>query len=277
MSPATSVLDDIIAGVREDLEVRAREVSWEQLRDESDAQPAAVDPMPAFRSAGVQVIAEVKRASPSKGDLAEIADPAALAQQYAAAGAAAISVLTERRRFRGSIDDLRAVRARVDIPVLRKDFLVTPYQLWEARAAGADLVLLIVAGLEPTLLADLHAEAVSLGMTPLVEVHDESEVEVAAAAGAQLVGVNARDLRTLEVDPDCFAKVAGALPQGVVRVAESGIRRPDDVAQLVAHGADVVLVGETLVRSDDPGRTLSELRRAGAAGAPRPALDSLRP
>ena len=270
MSRPTSVLDDIIAGVREDLDVREREVSWEQLRDEVEAQPPALDPMPAFRSSGVQVIAEVKRSSPSKGDLAEIADPAALAERYAAAGAAAISVLTERRRFKGSLDDLRAVRARVATPLLRKDFLVTRYQLWEARAAGADLVLLIVAGLDGTLLADLHAEAVALGLTPLVEVHDEVEVEAAVSAGAQLIGVNARDLRTLEVHPDCFTRVSPLIPAGIVRVAESGITTPADVSDLVAHGADVVLVGEALVRSDNPGERLAELCAAGATGAPRP-------
>jgi indole-3-glycerol phosphate synthase len=275
MSPVASVLDEIIAGVREDLESREREVPWERLRDEVQAMAPALDPMPGFRSHGVQVIAEVKRASPSKGDLAPIDDPAGLAARYAEAGAAAVSVLTERRRFKGSLDDLRAVRERVEVPLLRKDFIVTRYQLWEARAAGADLVLLIVAGLAPSALADLHAEAVSLGLTPLVEVHDEREVETAVAAGAQLVGVNARDLRTLEVHADCFERVAPLIPEGLVRVAESGITGPDDVARVVAHGADVVLVGEALVRSADPGRTLTELRRAGAAGPARPVLDPI--
>ncbi len=277
MSRATTVLDEILAGVREDLEQRQREVTWQQLRDEVDAQTAALDPMPALRGAGVQVIAEVKRASPSKGDLADIPDPALLAQRYATAGAAAISVLTEPRRFKGSLADLRAVRARVEVPVLRKDFLVTPYQLWEARAAGADLVLLIVAGLDRPLLADLHAEAVSLGMTPLVEVHDVEEVEVAVGVGAQLIGVNARDLKTLEVDPERFAKVTPAIPDGVVRVAESGVSGADDVGELASHGADVVLVGEALVRAGDPAQALTELLEAGAAAEARPAGETLRP
>ena len=158
------------------------------------------------------MIAEVKRRSPSKGDLAPITDPAALAAAYETGGAAVVSVLTEERRFGGSLADLRAVRAAVDIPVLRKDFIVTTYQLWEARAAGADLVLLIVAGLPADELERLHAEAVSLGLTPLVEVHDEAEVEVALAAGARLVGVNARNLRTLDVDPGTFARVAPLIP-----------------------------------------------------------------
>jgi indole-3-glycerol phosphate synthase len=269
---AASVLDEIIAGVREDLAVRERDVPLEALRDLVADAPPALDPMPALRGPGVSVIAEVKRASPSKGHLADIPDPTTLAKHYAEGGAAAISVLTEERRFKGSLDDLRAVRAAVDTPLLRKDFLVTSYQLWEARAAGADLVLLIVAGLAPHQLAELHGEAVSLGLTPLVEVHDEAEVDVALEAGAILVGVNARDLRTLEVDRGTFARVAPLVPEGVVRVAESGIRHAADVAELVGQGADVVLVGETLVRTGDPVGALHELRAAGAGAPARPAV-----
>ena len=269
---AASVLDEIIAGVREDLAVRERALPLDVLRDlVADAAPA-LDPMPALRAPGVSVIAEVKRASPSKGHLADIPDPTTLAKSYAEGGAAAISVLTEERRFKGTLDDLRAVRATVDTPLLRKDFLVTSYQLWEARAAGADLVLLIVAGLDPHELAELHAEAVSLGLTPLVEVHDETEVDVALAAGASLVGVNARDLRTLEVHRDCFSRVAPQIPDGVVRVAESGIRDAADVAELVAQGADVVLVGEALVRTGDPVATLHDFREAGAGAPARPTV-----
>ncbi len=269
---AASVLDEIIAGVREDLAVRERDLPFEALRDlVADAAPA-LDPMPALRAPGVAVIAEVKRASPSKGDLADIPDPTMLAKHYAEGGAAAISVLTEQRRFKGSLEDLRAVRAAVTTPLLRKDFIVTSYQLWEARAAGADLVLLIVAGLDPHELAELHGEAVSLGLTPLVEVHDEAEVDVALTAGARLVGVNARDLRTLEVHRDCFARVAPLIPDGVVRVAESGIRDAADVAELVGQGADVVLVGEALVRTGDPVATLHDFRAAGAGAPARPAV-----
>ncbi len=271
---AASVLDEIIAGVREDLAVRERALPLGALQDLVADSPPALDPMPMLRSPGVQVIAEVKRASPSKGHLADIPDPTVLARHYAEGGAAAISVLTEERRFRGSLEDLRAVRAAVPTPLLRKDFLVTPYQLWEARAAGADLVLLIVAGLDPHELAELHAEAVSLGLTPLVEVHDEPEVDVALAAGARLVGVNARDLRTLEVHRDAFARVAPSVPEGVVRVAESGIRDAADVADLVAHGADVVLVGEALVRTGDPTATLRDFLAAGAAAPARPPHDA---
>ncbi|GAA1942198.1 indole-3-glycerol phosphate synthase TrpC [Nocardioides marmoribigeumensis] len=269
---AASVLDEIIAGVREDLAAREQALPLDALRDLVADTAPALDPMPVLRGPGVQVIAEVKRASPSKGHLADIPDPTVLAARYAEGGAAAISVLTEQRRFKGSLEDLRAVRAAVPTPLLRKDFLVTSYQLWEARAAGADLVLLIVAGLDPHELAELHAEAVSLGLTPLVEVHDEDEVGVALDAGARLVGVNARDLRTLEVHRDAFARVAPRIPDGVVRVAESGVRDAADVADLADQGADVVLVGEALVRTGDPAVAVRDFLAAGAGAPARPPL-----
>ena len=203
-----SVLDDIVAGVREDLAQRQDEVSETDLRAAlADVDPPR-DPMPHLRAPGSSVIAEVKRRSPSKGALAEIADPAALAQQYVAGGAAAISVLTEERRFSGSLDDLRLVRAAVDVPVLRKDFIVEPYQVLEARAAGADLVLLIVAALDDDTLRRLHDQARELGMAVLVEVHDEPETERAVTLGAELLGVNARNLKTLAVDDDTFGRLA---------------------------------------------------------------------
>jgi indole-3-glycerol phosphate synthase len=198
------------------------------------------------------VIAEVKRRSPSKGDLADIPDPAALATAYERGGAAAISVLTEERRFGGSLADLHAVRAAVDVPVLRKDFVVEPYQLLEARAAGADLVLLIVAALHGDVLQSLYDHTRELGLTALVEVHDEPETERALAMGARLVGVNARNLKTLEVDPATFGKLAPLVPADVVTVAESGIAGVADVRRFVSEGADVVLVGEALVRDGDP-------------------------
>ena len=259
-----SVLDEIIDGVRADLAEREAAVPLDELRRTTEELTPPLDPMPTLSAPGISVIAEVKRRSPSKGALADIPDPAALASAYEAGGAAVISVLTEQRRFGGSLDDLRAVRARVGIPVLRKDFIVTPYQLWEARAARADLVLLIVAALDQPLLESLHAEAVALGLTPLVEVHDEPEVQRAVAAGARLVGVNARNLKTLEVDRDAFARVAPAVPAGTVTVAESGIRGPEDVVTLARLGADVVLVGETLVRGDDPATAVADLVTAGA-------------
>jgi indole-3-glycerol phosphate synthase len=255
-----SVLDDIVAGVREDLAAR------QATRPEADLAavvadlPAPRDPMPSFRSAGLSVIAEVKRRSPSKGALADIPDPAALATAYHAGGADAISVLTEQRRFGGSLDDLRAVRSAVPTPLLRKDFVVTGYQLLEARAAGADLVLLIVAALDDPTLKDLHEQARELGLTVLTEVHDEDEVGRALGVGAELVGVNARNLKTLDVDPDTFARLAGQLPADVVKVAESGISGTEDAARYAGQGADVVLVGEALVKDGDPRAAVAAMK-----------------
>jgi indole-3-glycerol phosphate synthase len=259
-----SVLDEIVDGVRLDLAEREAAVPLEQVKDAARRAPDALDPLPRFRDSGVSVIAEVKRSSPSKGSLAEIADPAALAADYEAGGAATISVLTEHRRFGGSLEDLRAVRERVSVPVLRKDFIVTSYQLWEARAAGADLALLIVAALDQVRLECLVDRAGSIGLTPLVEVHDEDEVDRALAAGATLIGVNARSLKTLEVDRDTFARLAPRIPDDVVRVAESGVRGPHDVFEYAKQGADVVLVGESLVRGKDPRAAVADLVAAGA-------------
>ena len=220
--------------------------------------------MPAFRASGVSVIAEVKRASPSRGEIAPIDDPAALAVEYESGGAAAVSVLTEQHRFGGSLADLRAVRGKVAIPVLRKDFITSSYQLWEARAAGADMALLIVAALDQPALVSLVERAVSVGLTPLVEVHDEAELERALEAEARLIGVNARNLHTLEVDRDAFARLAPRIPDDVVRVAESGVRGPRDVIDHARAGADVVLVGETLVTDANPRSTVADLVAAGA-------------
>jgi indole-3-glycerol phosphate synthase len=260
-----SVLDDIVAGVREDLAVRRAAVSEADLVETVKSLPAPYDPIPVFGSPGLSVIAEVKRRSPSKGALADIADPAALAAAYAAGGADAISVLTEQRRFGGSLEDLRAVRAAVSTPVLRKDFIVTGYQLLEARAAGADLVLLIVAALDGSLLEELHQQARSLGLTVLTEVHDEDEIGRVVDVGAELVGVNARDLRTLEVHRDTFGRLATLLPDDVVKVAESGIGGPEDAARYAAQGADVVLVGEALVRDGDPRAAVAAIKAARGA------------
>jgi indole-3-glycerol phosphate synthase len=205
----------------------------------------------------------VKRASPSRGSIAAIPDPAALARTYADAGASAISVLTEQRRFLGSLEDLEAVRAAVPVPVLRKDFVSSPYQVLEARAAGADLVLLIVAALPDDVLRSLLSLVHDLRMTALIEAHDEQEVDRALAAGARLLGVNARDLDTFELDRDLFGRVAGRIPDGVVKVAESAVRTADDVAAYRAAGADVVLVGEALV-TGDPAALLRAFREASA-------------
>ncbi|MXG88511.1 indole-3-glycerol phosphate synthase TrpC [Nocardioides flavescens] len=267
-----SVLDDIVAGVRDDLARRQEEVSEADLRAAlADVDPPR-DPMPALRGAGSSVIAEVKRRSPSKGALADIPDPASLAARYAAGGAAAISVLTEERRFGGSLADLRAVRAAVDTPLLRKDFTVEPYQVLEARAHGADLVLLIVAALDDDTLRRLHDLAGELGLAALVEVHDEAETGRAVALGAELVGVNARNLKTLEIDPDAFGRLAPLVPDDRVKVAESGIFAPADVERYVGEGARAVLVGEALVKDGDPEaavRAMTGIRTRTEMGTPR--------
>jgi indole-3-glycerol phosphate synthase len=259
-----SVLDEIIAGVRLDLADRETATPLDDVKAAARRVPDSIDPMPRFQSPGVSVIAEVKRSSPSRGALAAIDDPAALASDYAAGGASTISVLTEQRRFGGSLADLRAVRAAVDIPVLRKDFILTSYQLWEARAAGADLALLIVAALEQNQLESLVERAESIGLTALVEVHDEEEVDRALDAGARLIGVNARNLKTLAVDRDTFSRLAPRIPDNVVRVAESGVRGPHDVFEYAKQGANVVLVGETLVKGKDPRTAVADLVAAGA-------------
>jgi indole-3-glycerol phosphate synthase len=207
----------------------------------------------------LSLIAEVKRRSPSKGTLAEGVDPPAQARAYEEAGASAISVLADEKYFGGSLDDLRAVRAVVDIPVLCKDFILTPYQVYEARAAGADLLLLIVAALDDAELHQLSALTRSLGMAPLVEVHDQHDLARAIAADAALIGINNRDLTDFSVDLVTTEYLAPLVPDGVTLVSESGIATREDVERVKAAGAGVILVGETLMRSDDPGRTIREL------------------
>ncbi|MBV9604143.1 MAG: indole-3-glycerol phosphate synthase TrpC [Solirubrobacterales bacterium] len=259
-----SVLDDIVAGVREDLAEREQAMPLEAVKELAARQSAPRDATAALSGDAVSVIAEVKRSSPSAGELASIGDPAALAQAYESGGAAMISVLTEKRRFNGSLADLETVRAAVSIPVLRKDFVVTPYQVWEARAHGADAVLLIVAALEQEVLVSLRERIESLGMTALVEVHDEPEVERALAAEAHVIGINNRNLKTLEVDRETFVNLAPLIPSSVVRIAESGIRGPHDLLAVAASGADAVLVGEGLVRADEPRQAVADLVAAGA-------------
>ncbi|WP_234536999.1 indole-3-glycerol phosphate synthase TrpC [Streptomyces shenzhenensis] len=264
-----NALDDIVRGVRADVASRRQRLPEAAVRERALARGAGRDCVPLLRGGpGVRVIAEVKRASPSRGPLAGIPDPGALAADYAAGGAAAISVLTEGRRFGGSLADLEAVRARVDVPVLRKDFVVDPYQVWEARAYGADMVLLIVAALGRAQLAEFVALALEAGLTPLVEVHDEPEAERAVAAGTTVIGVNARDLTTLEVERGTFARVAPHLPEGLVRIAESGVRGPADVAAYAHAGADAVLVGEALVTHGTPRTAVAELLAASQVQGP---------
>jgi indole-3-glycerol phosphate synthase len=224
-------------------------------------QAAPIDALEALAPADrVKIIAEVKRASPSRGVLADIPDPAALAASYELGGASAISVLTEQRRFGGSLHDLEAVRASVGIPVLRKDFIADPYQVLEARASGADIVLLIVAALDQPTLRELYDLVTQLGMTALVEAHDADEVSRALDIGAALVGINARDLRTFDLDQNLFGELAGQIPAGVIRVAESAVKSVEDVAHYRQAGADVVLVGEALVTGGDPVKSLEEFR-----------------
>ena len=271
MSSAT-VLDSIIEGVRADVATREATVSFADIKQRAkDARPP-LDVMAALQLPGIAVIAEVKRASPSRGALASIADPAQLAKAYEDGGARVISVLTEERRFNGSLDDLDSVRAAVSIPVLRKDFIIGPYQIHEARAHGADMLLLIVAALEQKALESMLDRTESLGMTALVEVHTEDEADRALQAGASVIGVNARNLKTLEVDRDCFARIAPGLPSKVIRVAESGIRGTADLLAYAGAGADAVLVGEGLVTSGDPRSAVSDLVTAGAhPSCPKPA------
>ncbi len=261
-----TVLDDIIVGVRQKLAEREAVVPMEQIKQMAlDAQPP-MDVISALRDGpgAVSIIAEIKRRSPSKGALGDIPDPAALAQVYEQGGAAMISVLTEELRFNGSLEDLRAVKAAVNIPVLRKDFIVTPYQVHEARANGADAILLIVAALEQPALVSLIERARSLGMTPLVEAHSRLEVFQALEAGAEVVGVNARNLKDLSVDRRSVEETLDAIPADVVAVAESGVRSGRDVRDYALAGADAVLVGEALVTARSPLEQISDMVSAGS-------------
>jgi indole-3-glycerol phosphate synthase len=258
------VLADLTAGAVQDAEARAVGRPLAAVERAALAQPPARDALAALAPAErVKIIAEVKRASPSRGDLAEIPDPALQASRYEEGGASAISVLTEGRRFKGSLADLETVKARVSLPVLRKDFIATPYQVLEARASGADLVLLIVAALTQPVLGELHDLIVELGMTPLVETHSLDEVHRASDLGAKLIGVNARDLSTFQLDRDLFGRLHDELPADAIKIAESAVLTPSDVAHYRAAGADVVLIGEALVTSD-PVTTLHAFLEAGA-------------
>jgi indole-3-glycerol phosphate synthase len=256
------VLTDLVAGALADASERRSARSLAEVEAAALARPAALDAVAALTPRErVHIIAEIKRASPSRGPLADIADPASLAVSYETGGASAISVLTEGRRFGGSLDDLEAVRDSVSLPVLRKDFIADPYQVFEARAAGADLALLIVAALDQPTLQSLFTLITELGMTPLVETHSADEVSRAVDLGAPLIGVNARDLSTFELDQDLFGRLADAIPSGVIRIAESAVKTPADVAHYRRAGADVVLIGEALV-TGDPIATLTEFLAA---------------
>ena len=252
-----TVLDSIIEGVREDL--AARRLPLAELQRRLEQTEPALDAHTFLMRNEMNVIAEVKRSSPSKGSLAEIVDPASLAEKYQEAGAAAVSVLTERRRFGGSLEDLDAVRKRVAIPILRKDFMVDEYQFLEARAHGADIVLLIVAALSKNQLKDFYDLATELGMASLVEVHTALELESAMNIEPRIIGVNSRNLKTLDVDNAAFADLIPRIPSDVIRGAESGIATRSHVEFAQSAGATAILVGESLVKSGDPISAMQEL------------------
>jgi indole-3-glycerol phosphate synthase len=255
------MLAELVAGALEDASDRRLAVSLAQVEAAATVRPAALDVLATLAPEDrVKIIAEVKRSSPSRGVLADIPDPAALAASYETGGASAISVLTERRRFGGSLHDLEQVKATVSIPVLRKDFIADPYQVFEARASGADMVLLIVAALDQSTLQQLFNLVGELGMTALVETHSSDEVSRALDVGAAVVGVNARNLSTFGLDRDLFGTLADSIPSGVIRVAESAVKTPADVAHYRAAGADVVLVGEALVTTGDPVAAIKDFR-----------------
>jgi indole-3-glycerol phosphate synthase len=264
-----SVLAGILESTREQLERRQRELPLEQL---AAGVPAGADPRERSRSSfraalsqpPIGVIAEFKRRSPSAGTLRDRADVGEVVRAYARGGASALSVLTEGPNFAGSLEDLRAARAASELPILRKDFIVDPYQLYEALAAGADAVLLIVAALEPGELAALHARARELGLDALVEVHELRELELALEIGAQLIGINNRDLRDFSVDVDRTSRLAARVPAGVTLVSESGIASAEQLRVLDSEGVHAVLIGEWLMRAPKPEAALRALLRAGA-------------
>ena len=254
------LLAAIVAATERMLEVREAEVPLSEMeRRAADTVSRTGAFAAALSRKGLNVIAECKRRSPSRGVLRADYDPVAIARSYEAHGAAAISVLTEPAFFDGSLDHLRAVRAETTIPVLRKDFVVSQYQILEARAAGSDAVLLIVAALNPADLAMLHREVTAAGLDVLVEAHDLDEIRVACDAGASIIGVNNRNLRTLEVNTGVSDQAVSLIPDEVIAVAESGLRTRADLERLRAAGYDGFLVGERLMATDDPGRALGEL------------------
>jgi len=254
---SNSALSEIIEGVLADVNNRLVPISI--LEKKLDQAPVLRDAYSALNKKELSLIAEVKRSSPSKGALATISNPVELANSYQAGGAEIISILTEERRFKGSISDLVSVKSAVSIPVLRKDFIVTEFQVYESRIIGSDLMLLIVAGLSKSKLRDYFQLATGLGMQVLVEVHDMSEVESALEIDSKIIGVNCRNLKTLEIDKTVFDLILPRLPENVLKVAESGISTRDEVEKIESLGANAILVGETLVKSGNPVHTIKEL------------------
>jgi len=249
-----SVLDSIIEGVR--LDEQSRRLSDSELNERIAGAPRPRSAIEVLGRGQLSMIAEIKRSSPSKGNLSEIPEPDLLAQIYEKSGASVISVLTEERRFNGSLKDFALVRKEVNLPMLRKDFMVSEYLIRESRAFGADLVLLIVAALSESELRDFHTLAIELGMDVLVEIHDELELERALRISPKILGVNARNLKTLDVDSSSFDRLLPLIPGSIIKVAESGISNLNDIRRARKAGADAVLVGEALVRSPDPGNTI---------------------
>jgi len=257
----TSILDEIFAAKRREVGARRRDVSLQTVIAEAGNAPAPRGFVEALRSNPPSIIAEVKRASPSKGDILPGLDPAGVARDYAAAGAAAISVLTDRH-FKGSLADLRAVRAAVDLPLLRKDFIFDEYQLYETRAAGGDCILLIAAMLEPQELRSLAALARELGLAALIEVHDSEQFALASALGAELIGINNRDLHTFKTDIAVTEHLLRGYGGDALIVSESGIETREHIERLYAAGARAFLIGESLLRGNDPRRALANLKQA---------------
>jgi indole-3-glycerol phosphate synthase len=252
-----NTLNGIIEGVLED--VAKRSVPASMLREKLVTAPQLRDAYAALNKEGMSLIAEVKRSSPSKGDLAEISDPISLAKSYQDGGADLVSVLTEERKFKGRVSDLIGVRQSINLPVLRKDFIVTEFQVYESRILGSDLLLLIIAGLSKSQLIDFYQLATELSMSVLVEVHTMSEAEVALDIGAKIIGVNCRNLKTLELDKNAFELILPKLPDSVVKIAESGISTRSEVEAVAELGANAILVGETLVKSGNPVHTIKDL------------------
>jgi indole-3-glycerol phosphate synthase len=254
-----TILDEIIRWKRDEIARHKRARPIQVVQAQVTTAPPLRDLIAALRAPGVSLIAEVKRASPSKGVLRHDFDAVALACEYERNGASAISVLTDERFFHGSLDHLQAVRQNVGLPVLRKDFVLDPYQVYEARASGADAVLLIVAALDDADLKALYHLVQQLGMAALIEAHDDTELERALKIGPHIVGVNNRDLRTFQVSLETTARLRPLIPSEVILVSESGIHTRDDVARLAAAGADAMLVGEALVCAQEVGPKVREL------------------
>jgi indole-3-glycerol phosphate synthase len=257
------ILDEILANKRVEVAARAAQVPEARVAERAAAAPPPVDFTTVLRRPGVAIVAEIKRQSPASGALRLDMDAPTMAATYADAGAAAISVLTDECYFKGSDSDLVSVRGRVRVPILRKDFVVSAYQVYEARAIGADAVLLIVLALRPDEILELSRLAASLGMAALVEVHTQQELAVALDVGATLIGINNRDLTRMETDLETTARLRPLVPDGVTLISESGIRTPDDVDRLREIGVDAALVGESLVTAPDPAALLRSFLVAG--------------